>query len=68
MKTKEKYLLMAAVMGICTAGISLNCVWAADASQQTVESSDSDEYLELGDSEEERHIGNFWKTEKIFQM
>ena len=54
MKTKEKYLLMAAVMVICTAGISLNCVWAADASQQTVESSDSDEYLELGDTEEEQ--------------
>lgn len=66
MKTKEKYLLMAAVMGICTAGISLNCVWAADASQQTVESSDSDEYLELGDSEEEQAYRKFLENGENF--
>ena len=66
MKIKEKYLLMAAVMGICTAGISLNCVWAADASQQTVESSDSDEYLELGDSEEEQAYRKFLENGENF--
>ena len=66
MKIKEKYLFMAAVMGICTAGISLNCVWAADASQQTVESSDSDEYLELGDSEEEQAYRKFLENGENF--
>ena len=59
MKIKEKYLIMAVIIGVCTGDISGNCVWAADASQQTEKNSDSNDSPESGNSEEEQAYQKF---------
>lgn len=51
---KGKYMIMAAVLGICTVNISGSCVMAAET-----QTSESDAYPDLGDSEEEQAYREF---------
>ena len=59
MKIKEKYLIMAVIIGVCTGDISGNCVWAADASQQTEKIQTAMIHRNLEIPKRNRHIRNF---------
>lgn len=63
--TKEKYMIMAVVLGICTANISGSCVMAAETSQET-QNSEDDAYPDLGNSEEEQAYREFLEGGEYF--
>lgn len=63
--TKEKYLIMAAILGICTVNISGSYVMAAENSQE-VQSSEDNAYPELGNSEEEQAYREFLRSGENF--
>ena len=58
---KGKYMIMAAVLGICTVNISGSCVMAAET-----QTSESDAYPDLGDSEEEQAYREFLEGGEYF--
>lgn len=66
MRIKEKYIIMAAVLGICTAGISENSVLAADTSQEVFDLLEDDDFPDLGDSEEEQAYHKFLENGECF--
>ena len=66
MKIKEKYIIMAAVLGICTAGIAGNSVLAADTLQESSENQDNIDYPDLGTSEEEQVYRGFLESGEAF--
>lgn len=65
MHIKEKYIIMAVILGIiCATDISGSCAWASEISQGSSES--SEDYPELGNSEEEQAYRKFMESGENF--